>query len=124
MLAYLTAHWRGDQNIAQSLFVNGALPYFALVRVLAGVDPIEVAGPWLSLTSLSPTYVMWGFALFFAWLFWWVVGTTRSATRTFRSGGVTSKILAIVALAVVVTLLGKTASDVLMTALLFRRYGT
>jgi len=71
------------------------------------------------------TYMMSVFALFFAWLVWWVVGTTRSAIRTLRIGGTaTSKILAIVALALVVALLVKTASDVTMAALLFRGYAT
>jgi len=119
MLAYLTAHWRGDQNIAQSLFVNGALPYFALVTA-KGILPLAAL---YMLTLL--TYMMSVFALFFAWLVWWVVGTTRSAIRTLRIGGTaTSKILAIVALALVVALLVKTASDVTMAALLFRGYAT
>lgn len=120
MLAYLTAHWRGDQNIAQSLFVNGALPYFALVTTVGIIVPLAAL---YMLTLL--TYMMSFFALFFAWLVWWVVGTTRSAIRTLRIGGTaTSKILAIVALALVVALLVKTASDVTMATLLFRGYAT
>jgi len=129
MLAYLTAHWRGDQNIAQSLFVNGALPYFVLETLFSLVYML------LMFTRMS-TYLMSPLGLlfalifawlvcFFAWLVWSVVGTTRSAIRTLRSGGgVTSKILAIVALTLVVALLIKTASDVLTTALLVRSYAT
>src|SRR5262249_27060934 len=100
MLAYLTAHWRGDQNIPQSLFVNDALPYFALVTP-KGILPLAA---FYMLTFLS--YMMSVFAFFFAWFVWWVVGTPRSAIRTLRMGGTaTSKILAIVALALVVALL-------------------
>jgi len=59
---------------------------------------------------------MWDLSFFLAWLVWWIVGTTRSAIRTLRSGGgITSKILAFVALFLVVAGLVKTASDVLLT---------
>ena len=108
MLAYFMAHWRGDQNIAQSLLVNGALPYFALGTALLLVY----------LLTFRLTYLMWLLALFFAWLVWWAVGTTRSAIRTLRTGGgTTSKVLAIVALALVVALVvqtAQTANDVLL----------
>jgi len=49
MLAYFMAHWRGDQNIAQSLLVNGALPYFAMGTVLLLVYML----------TLKPGYLAW-----------------------------------------------------------------
>jgi hypothetical protein len=107
MLAYFMRHWRGDQNIAQSLLVNGVLPYLALGTVFLLVYVL----------TFRPIYLMWVLALFFAWLVWCVVGTTRSAIRTLRSGGsITSKILAIVALVLLVVVLVQTASDALMVA--------
>jgi hypothetical protein len=60
MFAYFMRHWRGDQNIAQSLLVNGVLPYFALGTVFLLVYVL----------TFRPTYLMWVAALFFAWLVW------------------------------------------------------
>src|SRR5262245_6812607 len=107
MRAYFMAHWRGHQNIALSFLVNGVLFYLALESLLFLVY----------LLTQRPTRLIWDLPLFFSWLVWWIVGTTRSAIRTLRSGGgITSKILAFVALLFVVAGLVKTASDVLLTA--------
>jgi|SRR5215475_1287765 len=115
MLAYLIAHWRGDQNIAQSLLVNGALPYFVLEMVFLLVYLLTFTTP-IYLVSLIAIFV-W-FVCFFAWLVWCVVGTGRSAIRTLRgASGITFKILAVVALALVVAVLVKTVqivNDVLL----------
>ena len=107
MFAYFMRHWRGDQNVAQSLLVNGVLPYFALGTVFLLIYVL----------TFRLTYLMWVAALFFAWLVWGVVGTTRSAIRTLRRGaGITSKILAVVALSLVVAVLVETASQVVAVA--------
>ena len=106
MLAYFSTHWRGDQNIAQSILVNGVLFYLAMETMFSLVYQL----------TPRPLPLMWDFLLFLVWLVWWLVGTTRSAICTLRSdGGITSKILAFVALLFVVAGLVKTASDALLT---------
>ena len=102
------AHWRGHQNIALSLLVNGVLPYLAMSTVFFLI--------YLLIRRPIHLHILWWLPLFFAWFIWWAVGTTRAAIRTLRSGGgVTSKALALVALALVVAGLVKTARDVLLT---------
>jgi hypothetical protein len=102
MFAYFMRHWRGDQNIAQSLLVNGVLPYFALGAAFI-----------VAYVTFNLYLLMFWLLPFIAWLVWGVVGTTRSAIRTLRSGaGITSKILAVVALALVVVVLVDTARQV------------
>jgi hypothetical protein len=66
--------------------------------------------------TFRPIYMMSLLALFFAWLVWCAVGTTRSAIRALRSGSIASKILAIVALALLVVVLVETASQVVAVA--------
>jgi hypothetical protein len=53
MFAYFMRHWRGDQNIAQSLLVNGVLPYLALGTVFLLVYVL----------TFRPIYLMWVLAL-------------------------------------------------------------
>src|SRR5262245_11115881 len=106
MLAYFRTHWRGGQHIVQSILVNGVLFYLALETLLFLVY----------LLRQSPTRLIWDLPVVYSWLVWWIVGTTRSAIRTLRSdGAITSKILAFVALLLVVAGVVKTASDALLT---------
>jgi hypothetical protein len=112
MFAYFMRHWRGDQNIAQSLLVNGVLPYFVLGAAFIVAN-----------ATFNIYLLMWWFLLFIAWLVWGVVGTTRSALRTLRSGaGITSQILAVVALALVVVVLVDTARQVVAVVRIYTLY--
>ena len=63
MLAYFMAHWRGDQNIAQSLLVNSALPYFVLETVFFVVYVLTFTTPIYLIPLIA--ILVW-FVCFFA----------------------------------------------------------
>ena len=79
MKGYVVRHWRGEQNVLWSFAVNGLTLYLVIVVavVAAGAALGTYAGdPQWPLALLVPLY--------FVWLAWALVGTTRAGLATLR----------------------------------------
>jgi hypothetical protein len=74
MIKYALAHWRGEQSLARSFWINGVVFYLVLVVVLVGLGQI-IAG------QLFFNLGMAAFVICFAWSF---IGIARSAVAVIR----------------------------------------
>lgn len=82
MLAYIRSHWRGEQSLARSYWINGValgIPFKILERAVEGFYPprTELA-PYISLVSIY-------YVLVLCWIIWFAVGLWRSATAHISS---------------------------------------
>src|SRR5215468_1691193 len=71
--SYIVRHWRGQQNVLWSFAVNGVTLYLVIVAAAIATGAalgIFAGGPEWPLALLVP--------LFFLWLAWALVGTTRA----------------------------------------------
>lgn len=76
---YIVRHWRGQQNVLWSFAVNGVTLYLVIVAAAIATGAalgIFAGGPEWPLALLVP--------LFFLWLAWALVGTTRAGVAILR----------------------------------------
>jgi hypothetical protein len=70
--SYIVAHWRGEQGLFRSFFINGTVAYLILVLVLV----------FLGNHIATPVWV--GLAVFLIWEIWAAVGIFRCGLRYAR----------------------------------------
>jgi hypothetical protein len=84
MRAYIGSHWRGEQSLGQSYWVNGVvlgIPFNIFSTILENVEPSEIGvTPY---TLLAIAY----FVPIIPWGVWFAVGTLRSASAHIRRTG-------------------------------------
>jgi len=76
---YVVRHWRGEQNVLWSFAVNGLTLYLVIVVAVVATGAslgTYAGGPQWPLALLVPLY--------FVWLAWALVGTTRAGLATLR----------------------------------------
>jgi len=76
---YVVRHWRGEQNVLWSFAVNGLTLYLVIVVAVVAAGAFlgtYAGGPQWPLALLVPLY--------FVWLAWALVGTTRAGLATLR----------------------------------------
>ena len=107
VIKYVVDHWRGDQSLAWSFFVNWVL-VFVLATLL-----VVFLGTRFDLN----VYV--GIGLLMLAAIWSVVGTALSAIKALKSGsGYLMKVFAVIVLGLAVVFIAGIANDLRHIALL------
>lgn len=82
--SYLASHWRGEQSLARSYWLNNVLLATPLALLLTGLMSwISVQGDSLQISAIV---VLLGFPLLLALNTWCLVGAWRAATAYLREG--------------------------------------
>jgi hypothetical protein len=106
-MQYLASHWRGEQSLARSFWLNLVVGYLLVVGVLVGIGQ-AVHARW---------FLYLGMTIFVAQTLWAMVGLFRCALKIVRSSAsIRSKFFAYVALALVVIAVLVGARDIVVLA--------
>lgn len=103
-MRYLGQHFKGQQSLVLTVFVNGLLAYVLLVAAVLGVAR--------GLGSASGGAAL--MALFAVWLVWWIVGVWRWGVERIRKPGWAQKALALGVIGLVGLVVVVVAQDLMM----------
>jgi hypothetical protein len=103
MIGYFASHWRGEQSLAKSFWLNVVVGYVLVIALLVGIGQV-VHAPWF-------LYV--GMIIFTVQFIWGSVGMVRCALRIVcSSASIPSKFWACLALAAIAVAVIGIAKDV------------
>ena len=103
LFGYLITHWRGEQSLPRSFFINVVLVYLAMIASLVALGTVIHYAP----------AILIGLSLFLLVTSWSLVGVTRAAIYAISApNGFGKKVFAVVLLIVVGIVVYTTVQDI------------